>query len=43
MNNKQSASYWAAKNDIEIMCPAFNDGFIGQILFYINRNINPKN
>lgn len=37
INHKDSILTQAAKNDLPIFCPAFTDGFIGEILFEYNR------
>ena len=33
INNEESYLYWAAKNDIPIMCPGITDGSIGDMLY----------
>jgi deoxyhypusine synthase len=33
INNEESVYYWAAKNDIPIMCPGITDGSIGDMLY----------
>ena len=37
IGNKESVLYWCTKNNIPIMCPAFTDGFLGQVLYQINK------
>ena len=33
INNEESVYYWAAKNDIPVLCPGITDGSIGDMLF----------
>ena len=37
INNNDCIITHAARNDIAVFCPAFTDGFIGEILFEYNR------
>lgn len=34
INNEDSVLYWAAKNDIPVLCPALTDGSVGDMLYF---------
>ena len=34
INDKSSILYWAYKNDIKVICPAFTDGALGDMLYF---------
>ena len=34
INDKSSILYWAYKNDIKVICPAFTDGSLGDMLYF---------
>jgi deoxyhypusine synthase len=34
INNEESVLYWAAKNDIPVLCPALTDGSVGDMLYF---------
>ena len=38
INNEESIYYWAAKNNIPVLCPAITDGSIGDMLFMHSYN-----
>ena len=33
IDNKESVYYWCYMNDIDVFCPAFTDGAVGDMLF----------
>ncbi len=37
LNDENSYLYWAAKNDIPVICPGFVDGALGDHLFFFNK------
>lgn len=41
INNEQSIYYWAAKNNIQVFCPALTDGSIGDMLHFFSYK-NPE-
>lgn len=38
VNNEDSVLYWAAKNDIPVLCPAPMDGALGDMIYYHRLN-----
>ena len=36
IDDPNCALYWAAKNEVQVFCPAFTDGYIGECLFEYN-------
>ncbi|CAJ1954324.1 unnamed protein product [Cylindrotheca closterium] len=34
INNEESVLYWAATNDIPVLCPALTDGSVGDMLYF---------
>jgi deoxyhypusine synthase len=34
INNEESVLYWAAKNDIPVLCPALTDGSVGDMMYF---------
>ncbi len=42
VGSEDSIYYWAAKNNIPVICPGIIDGSLGDIIFFFNHNKEPK-